>query len=264
VAIPTLVATPVNTPAPAMQVVVTSNDVTAATYTLWRQDSLGRGTFVRGAVNAVIVGAAFVLDIEHPFDETIQYACQTFTAAGDLIGQSALTSAYTATGYRTWMADPLTPSSAVNIEVVEWPDWSKPVDAAYIPIIGSPDATVVYGTRTSGNGQLVLHARTAAERDGLRGLLAGSGTILVRASSAWDIGVISIGVPTYTEKRLGLAANPARLMSLEVIKVSPVDLTLAPILHTYAELAGYGYTYATLSGHVGLTYLQLAQNPAGL
>jgi hypothetical protein len=261
---PSVVAIPVSTPAPGMQVTVTANDVAASTYTLWRQDGLGRRTVIRGALGAVILSAAFVVDLEHPFGEPLQYVAATYDSVGTLIAESSLTSPYTAASTGTWISNPLAPTSAVNVEVTEWPDWTKPVDGAFIPIIGSSDQVVVYGTRSSGSGSLQIHTRTSNERDDLRAVLGSTAIVLVRASSSWDVGVLNLGVPTYRERRLGLADNPARLFTLDVVRAAPLDISIAPVLHTYEELSSYGYLYSTLSAHVGLTYLQLAQQPAGL
>jgi len=254
---PIISAVAVAIPSPGVTITCTFVPLTANTITIYRQSSAGKIP-LRGATNALIAGTFVVNDFEAPLNENLIYTAVTFDNAG-VPSSESIAQIINLSSVYTWLADPITPSSAAPVRIKDFPMRSNPIDFTLLNVVGSDAPIMVAGARQMGAGKLSILTSTLNELNTLRALLATSPVLLLRAPSAtWDIGSAYIAVGNVDEKRVGLISDPMRVVDMDVTFVNPPSSVISGSLHSYAELDSKGYTYRSLSSP-DLTYLQLAQ-----
>jgi len=255
---PTVSVLALATPSPGVQVTVTNMDVNAATITVWRVSASYSKVAVRGASNTLVAGPFTVDDFEAPLGEQLTYSAVTYDSGGVPSDESDGTN-ITLVSTSTWISDPLIPTSAITVRIGDFPERTREIDAEFMRPIGSDTSIMVAGQRARGSGQLMLVTTTLDDLNDLRGVLMQTPLILIRAPYAsWDLGSEFLGFQNVSEKRIGPLAEPTRQIVSDIVYIQRPVPEIAGPLHTYAELAGKGYSYTILSA-ADLTYLQLAQ-----
>jgi len=254
---PTVTATPLATPSPGVQLVVSGVDASAATVTIWRSDSAGKN-IVRGASNVLIAGSFTVDDFEAPIGELLTYTAVTFDVFGVSSDESTGTT-ITLSSTGTWLSDPLTPSTAVQVTIADFPEVSRIIDAEMLTPVGATAPIMIAGVRSKGAGSLTLATTTLLALQSLRTVIDDSPVILLRVSvTDWDIAAQHYGVQNVTERRIGKLAEPTRLMTLDVTAVQRPSPDIAGPLHTWSEVLSKGLSWKGIAD-ADLTWLQLAQ-----
>ena len=159
-------------PCPRAEVLFTSFEPGTASVTVYREAE-GREYPVSGAIRAVVAGALTRIDFEIPFNVSVTYWAEMFSAAGVSLG---LTSSATVKLYssETCIHNPLDPKGAVSVDLLvkSGTVLRRPIVGEVVHPIGRPLGVVISSGRQGLAGlTLMVSTRTLGEGDRFAQLL---------------------------------------------------------------------------------------------
>ena len=262
----TVILTPVpsGSPAPYIDVLVDTIDVGVSFVTVWRTVN-GRAMRVRGLINVASGSAVTAQDFEAPDGVVSSYRVEQFDGAGAFVSYS---SSSTATlnfptssiqpGLKsTWMHNPLDPSTAVEVLMLDSAakelSRSNPVEMFRVP--GRSVGVALSGGRR-GLEQVVLDCLTASfsEADRFDAMFGGydddtSPVICVRTPPAMRLPAtlfVAVGTPRQLPQNNRFGGETVRWGVIGDEAAPPAEAIIVALLD-YADFTAFYATYAAFT-----------------
>lgn len=208
----------------------------ASTITVWRVDSDGARTLVRGVnglldAEPVITDVLVIEDYEAPLGRPVSYYAEARDASNIVISTRASGTVTLDPGdvQYGWLKDPGNPLRNVHVMIAKAPDWQLPITQTVHRVRGASTPIVLSDVRGSLEGDLTVFTQTDDERLSMRRLLAPGSILLWQAAPGMGEEDVYVSVGAAALPRGGgIASDPWRTWTLPLVQVAlPVAVGVA-------------------------------------
>jgi len=233
----------------------------ADTVTIDRTSPSGHVAGVRGAIDAPVTGATFIVrDYELPFDLQLTYKATVYDGT-TVVGTATATFTidYPDLG-DPWLVDLARPTNSLPVTVESLAELAYESAVGVHRVLNRRGPVLTALPAWTPASELVAVTATDDERDRVRTILGSGYPFLLRTPPAQGVGNLYLGVTGFTEERPSrIAMHPDRRFRVAVVQVerpSPSIYVPRPPM-TYAVVKATYATYAALKAAVG-SYEELA------
>jgi hypothetical protein len=228
---------------------VVTDEATAAYATITRTAN-GLTSFVRWARLAQITTTLTVLDLEVPTDVTATYALEVFSSALASLDTDTATATYTSDGVDR-LINYSGPGLVREVTVSEFPSVTSEARGGVFDVLGRRNRIAVTDVRSGESGRMTVLEDDRGES--LRTWLADGSVVALRTPPDRGYGSpVAFAVGRVTTSRIATAADPLRLIELEITEIDvPVPSLGASTPITWESLMVYAATWADVKAQVG-------------
>jgi hypothetical protein len=210
-------------------ITVTLRELTVGhTITVWRVDSSGARTLVRGTSGLIedetLTSDVLVIeDYEAPLGTDVYYYAEARNSSGTVVSTRATDTVQLDPGdpQYAWLKDPGNPLRNMRVLVAKGPDWQRSIAQTAHRVRGRRDPVVLSDVRGSLEGDLAIYTESDDQRHALHYLLDPGSILLWQAAPGHGVSDMYVAVGAITEARGGgVASDPFRQWTLPLTQVA--------------------------------------------
>lgn len=223
------------------------------TLTIARRSPSGHVAAVRGAEDAAVPGATFLVrDFEIPLGLPVTYTATVYDGA-TVMGTATASFEIPYSDCQAWLTDLARPTNSLPLVVESLAALDHPVQTGIYRVMDRRAPVVVALPAQTPSAELIVLTDTLDERDRVRYLLGSGYPFLLRTGPEQGIGNIYFALSEFIEERLfSLGTKAQRRFRISVVQVERPDpgiyVPLAP--NTYANVKTTYASYAALKAGV--------------